>query len=523
MRAPPALILIISLAFLPVAAAESRLEFAVPAQLSGQVTNLGSLTRIFLVADPSSNTAFDLTLENPATLANHTSATLVTDNPWAPGRINQPVQAPERQVDGSVHLAVGSQILGVAIEAETISFEASDSQANLVIPKTDESWNSYFGLDANHTHTIRETEVASAHPTFRLAGGPEARFSMTASGVHRIEWFGAKTSCSNARNPCPEGGGHFASTINNQGISVTSATDNFIELLPSGNATLTGSGDLQFALLAGPSVDLNLNGWMRLPLAHGHTDCATCTLPENQTLTATGNLTLTGMHVTGPGQMAGDFQGDISTLRFDEAQVSPALLGTASTVALSVTAAAGLTGLGLWFAGGLFTRNHGDPLEHPRRRRLHDYILQNPGASFRELVRNCEIAAGTARHHLSVLVRNGVLMEKRHRATTRFFENHGRYTNSWSNVVLLREPALGQLHAWLVANPGSAQKEVLAGMLETQGWSRSTTQHRLTRLLTGGAITMRYQGRLCIYYAGAPEGSSMPTSRPGFPQLKAAA
>jgi hypothetical protein len=35
--------------------------------------------------------------------------------------------------------------------------------------------------------------------------------------------------------------------------------------------------------------------------------------------------------------------------------------------------------------------------------------------------------------------------------------------------------------------------------MEAEGWSRSTTQHRLSRLVDGGVASIRLQGRLKMY------------------------
>ncbi|HUR25286.1 MAG TPA: winged helix-turn-helix transcriptional regulator [Candidatus Thermoplasmatota archaeon] len=147
----------------------------------------------------------------------------------------------------------------------------------------------------------------------------------------------------------------------------------------------------------------------------------------------------------------------------------------------------------------LFTRlSKEQALEHPRRKQIFEYIQLHPGANFREVARNTGIAAGTVRHHLNVLERAGQIVEHSHGSTVRLFENHGKFDHNWSDLVLLREPALGKLHDWLKAHPNSPQKAVLEAM-EAEQWSRSTTQHRLSRLVEGGIASIRLQGRLKMY------------------------
>lgn len=98
-----------------------------------------------------------------------------------------------------------------------------------------------------------------------------------------------------------------------------------------------------------------------------------------------------------------------------------------------------------------------------------------------------------------MMKRHDLIVEHPHGSTMRFFENHGKFDTSWSRVVLLREPPLEQLHGWLSERPEAHQKEVLEAMESLHGWGRSTTQHRLTRLVEGGLVSIRLQGRLKFY------------------------
>jgi predicted transcriptional regulator len=139
-----------------------------------------------------------------------------------------------------------------------------------------------------------------------------------------------------------------------------------------------------------------------------------------------------------------------------------------------------------------------DALDHPNRAKLHAIILQDPGINFRQLARASGLAAGTARHHLTVLGRAGLVVEQGFGFTRRFFAPRAP---SDAAVVLLRESSLKQLHDWIKANPGAPQLQVLDAMAPL-GWSRSTTQHRLQRLVQGGALQLRCQGRFKRYWAG---------------------
>jgi len=220
----------------------------------------------------------------------------------------------------------------------------------------------------------------------------------------------------------------------------------------------------------------------------------------NKTLSVQGHVVLTDLSHDDRGKLSARLGGDIQAARLDEQALDPSLLG--KTVSATVGVSLIILGLKV-VATALFTRLKSDPLEHPRRRRIFEYIQAHPGATFREVARGAEIATGTTRHHLTILKRHGTIMEKPHGSTTRFFENHGKFEANWADVVLLREPPLKLLHDWLALHPEVPQKDVLEAMA-VHGWSRSTTQHRLQRLVEGGVADLRLQGRLKIYKVAGP-------------------
>jgi predicted transcriptional regulator len=271
------------------------------------------------------------------------------------------------------------------------------------------------------------------------------------------------------------------------------------------DAKASGLADLM--IFSGLEHQVSVDGVIRLPQASTNPGCTSCNWPSNHTLLAEGRIQLTEVKQSPGRSLQASFGGDLRALQLDERPMAFAtLFGIESAAAVSIVA-----GLAIFkfLASAFFTKLKGDPLEHPRRRRIFDYIKDHPGATFREVARGVEIATGTTRHHLTVLKRNGVIMERPHGSTTRFFENHGKFDASWTSVVLLREPPLKLLHEWLSANPEVPQKDVLEAMA-VHGWSRSTTQHRLQRLVEGGMAELRLQGRLKIYKASAPKPKVVP-------------
>lgn len=202
------------------------------------------------------------------------------------------------------------------------------------------------------------------------------------------------------------------------------------------------------------------------------------------------------------GRFEADMSGEAEAARLDNEIVSSDSLGlaaisVASSAAVSILIWKTLTGT---LVAGFTRMSMDDALEHPKRQKVYGYIISNPGATFREVVRETGFATGTTRHHLTILKRSNAIMEQKYLQTLRYFENHGKFTETWDTIALLREEPLAQLHDWLKENPWSNQKAILAAMAEV-GWSRSTAQHRLSRLVDGGLVAMRPQGRMNLYEA----------------------
>jgi DNA-binding transcriptional ArsR family regulator len=314
------------------------------------------------------------------------------------------------------------------------------------------------------------------------------------TSVRSFTWTGGDISCEGA-SPCPNFTKIQEQNINSNGhfseiVHFEIEMPNVVEVIAT-QANLHARGE-----------DLSISGEMaaRLPRSSGD-DCLTIGCDGEQTLRLDGFFHISSIKRIDDRTLQGTIHGDVATLILDETPIDPSLLWTvkaATTAGAMAVAIAILAKLGVF---GLFTRISGDEaLEHPRRKIIYGYITSHPGATFREIVRNTKIPAGTTRHHLNVMRRSSLVVEKPHKATLRFFENHGKFDASWDTVVMLREAPLNELHAWLTEHPSSPQKDIIAAM-EAKGHSRGTTQHRLIRLVDARLVTFRPQGRLKLYEA----------------------
>jgi DNA-binding IclR family transcriptional regulator len=140
-----------------------------------------------------------------------------------------------------------------------------------------------------------------------------------------------------------------------------------------------------------------------------------------------------------------------------------------------------------------------DVLLHPARAALHAAVSEAPGITFRALAKAVERPMGTVRHHLNMMIRSGVLREARVGAAIAFMLSHD--DRDAAQLTLLREPGLPALRD-LVASAGRVCQSDLIAYLDGI-WPRSTVQHRLNRLVAGGLVRVRPQGRLLFYEVAA--------------------
>lgn len=142
-----------------------------------------------------------------------------------------------------------------------------------------------------------------------------------------------------------------------------------------------------------------------------------------------------------------------------------------------------------------------EALRHPRRSRIQALVAARPASTFRQLVRCSGIPAGTLRHHLSILSRTGLVRVERDGVRLRHFPA-GLDARARLAATLERQ-GLAEVYGFVAVHGPVSQHVVLDGL----GGPRSTTQHRLKRLVRFGVLSERPQGRRRLYaVAGAVPG-----------------
>ncbi len=508
MRATLALALLL---LVPGAAAlePSPLQFASPGGF-GPAAEIDGSQWMVLVFSPASIAEAELDAQGSAILTNHTRSVVVAT---VPPTTEPAGEGPSDDRSESVELSPTSLSFGngragsLWIFAQSIVLNATAFEAAVQPKPIDESVGLAKPPNESGRFVFRNHAAPDGDAMIVLSTpGVPATFNVEVVGLSRMEWYGASISCSSS---CLPGGGSQTTSSPSAGdAGITYTERSYIELQPPPGSILNVEGTLDYALLGGPSLDIAVDGWLRLPGASGAGNCA-CIDPSNQTLHASGHLMLAHVH-TEDGRMAGTLSGELGSAHFDERTVDVTGFSAVRMAGPGLAVAGGVVGL-VWLGLLLFTRfSKSEALGHPNRKLLYDAVLSSPGINFRELSRQTGVAAGTARYHLTVLTRSGLVVEKPHHNVLRFFENHGRFEATWNRVGVLRDPALRELHEWALAHGACAQKDILDAMESEHGWSRSTTQHRLARLVADGLLCIRLRGRFKVYEAGTVEAPRPP-------------
>jgi predicted transcriptional regulator len=468
-----------------------QIQFRTPAQAGGQLSTSNS-TWALLVFGSEGPAAFNLEFPNSSQDLNITVLAVLEPKGIVFGNSTgtpESTQSITPQAPFTGHASF-TGIGSLYLHGRSVRIGAGDARANIVTRPADECLDHQATLPERNQRDARYHDLCPAGEGVVAAIQPEAplQFSVEAVGLDTVEWHHAQIGCD--QPSCPDGGQRTESTVGSSRFTVTNRILGFHQLTSS-NAGITGSGSARRILVGGPSFDLGVHGWVRLPLASG-LSCAGCVTPKNQTLFAKGDLLLGGLRPSGNQQLAASMGGDLLAARLDEVAVNPSAL-FAIGVAGAVGAASILTVLVGWRLLALYARVHPSNLSEKRRGIL-EAVQAHPGAELSELSKMTGMARGTLRHHIARLLQGGHVVERPQGHIRRFFENHGRYGEEWRAIALLRDPNVRQVHDWILLNPGASAAKLWHHAAQEWGWSKSTTYYRLDRLAKVGLV-QREAGR----------------------------
>lgn len=135
----------------------------------------------------------------------------------------------------------------------------------------------------------------------------------------------------------------------------------------------------------------------------------------------------------------------------------------------------------------------------PTRKRIFEYICDNPGSHLNDIVRNVESSQGNVHHHLSELHGSGLVKKMESDGKTIYYPSGLRDADIETAFSQLKNVARRLMFLHVLNNPGSNQNDVIKSV----NGSRS---HRhllhLRSLVASGLVSANKIGRNIIYTVG---------------------
>lgn len=150
-----------------------------------------------------------------------------------------------------------------------------------------------------------------------------------------------------------------------------------------------------------------------------------------------------------------------------------------------------------------------DPLEHDRRAALYERVEDSPGLSLTSLAEETDVPLSSARYHLRVLEREGLVVDRKIRGKRRFVPPGA---DNDERVAALRDEATARVLDALARN-GPSSVSALADDLERDP---STVCHHLDGLEEAALVERHREGR-AVVNSLTPTARSMLDARGGSP------
>ncbi|HLF16208.1 MAG TPA: hypothetical protein VI796_02110, partial [Candidatus Thermoplasmatota archaeon] len=219
------------------------------------------------------------------------------------------------------------------MEASAIRLAAPQSTGAVFEPKSpaEDYANYLWGWDPVDAYGVGEGSPGTNQVFLRITDLRNANLHVEAEGIRYLAWHNFTASCST--EPCPSGGAFTSKTHHEPGgVSIHEYSWTVERFFPAG-AHLEGDFSILQAAAGGSSLDLGVQGSLRLPSASWDPACETCINPANRTLWAEGNLRLAGIQPEGDGRLEATLSGDVASARLDEEHAEPAALFGVALVA----------------------------------------------------------------------------------------------------------------------------------------------------------------------------------------------
>jgi predicted transcriptional regulator len=142
-----------------------------------------------------------------------------------------------------------------------------------------------------------------------------------------------------------------------------------------------------------------------------------------------------------------------------------------------------------------------DPLDLPVRRRIYDFIRENPGSHFRHIQRELGLAVGQVDFHLNYLVKGEVLVRREDSGKVLYYVRDSFSSDEKKALGILRRRIPRTVVLFLLEEGEGTP----ADMLEVLDISNGTLSYHLGRMVKVGLLEVRLEGRQRFYSLSDPD------------------
>ncbi len=126
-------------------------------------------------------------------------------------------------------------------------------------------------------------------------------------------------------------------------------------------------------------------------------------------------------------------------------------------------------------------------LDHPNRRRIYQHLLMLPGDHFRSIVRTLRLGSGTVRHHLSILVAQGIVRRDDRNGRVRYYIRGSEFQSD-NNRLFMSHWAYRDVRSRILLALDRVKEARPASLARDLGTSRQLVSYHLARLADIGSV-----------------------------------
>lgn len=134
-------------------------------------------------------------------------------------------------------------------------------------------------------------------------------------------------------------------------------------------------------------------------------------------------------------------------------------------------------------------------LKNEGRLQLLEYIKNHPGCTITDLAKGTEMNRGSVKYHLSLLLIQRKIVQKKSSKMTHLFANGGMHLEKKQIYGYIQNPAKRQILSEILQNPGISNKEIS----ERLKLGKSTVHWHLQQFLQENMVVGQWDGRNMNY------------------------